>query len=185
MENTTKLCRKCNQQKQLTEFHKCKIHKDGLYNHCKSCKKEYDLLYRQGEKVQKAQKSKEYRNRKREYVKYISTTDPRKILYASAKQRAKKNNLPFNIELSDIIIPEYCPILDIKLERKEYGKGGSFQPNSPSLDKIIPEKGYVKGNIMVISMKANIIKGNATINELLKFSESMINLIKNKGYGSS
>jgi hypothetical protein len=40
--------------------------------------------------------------------------------------------------------------------------------NSPSLDRIIPELGYVKGNIMVISHKANTIKSNANIEELEK-----------------
>lgn len=179
-----KICNKCKLAKEKTEFHKHKRTSDGLYGVCKSCKKEYDLIYRKGDKVQTAQKSKKYRDRKSEYRRYIANTDPRKILLMSAKQRAKNQNLPFDIELNDIIIPKYCPILDIEIKRKESGKGGSFQPNSPSLDKIIPSKGYVKGNIMIISMKANIMKCNATIEEILKFSENMIKLIKEKGYGS-
>lgn len=180
-----KICAKCQIEKQKTDFHKSKITKDRLHCHCKICKKEYDKLYRQGDKVQKAQKSKKYRDRKAEYRRYILNVEPRKMLWIAAKARSKKQNLPFDIELSDIIIPEYCPILDIKIERKEYGKGGSFQPNSPSLDKIIPSLGYVKGNIMVISMKANIMKCNATIEELLKFSQNMIKLIKKEKYGGS
>lgn len=39
-------------------------------------------------------------------------------------------------------------------------------PNSPSLDKIVPELGYVKGNIVVVSLRANQIKSDATIEEL-------------------
>lgn len=179
-----KTCTKCNIDKEFTEFHKCKVNKDGLYNYCKNCKKEYDIEYRKSDKVQNAQKSNTYRDRKREYMKYIAITDPRKMLWTSAKSRAKLNKLDFNITLDDIIIPETCPLLGIKIERKEYGKGGSFQPNSPSLDKIIPSKGYVKGNIMVISMKANVMKCNATIDELLKFSKNMIKLIKKENYGN-
>lgn len=180
-----KICKKCNTEKNESEFHYQNKKNNSLNAYCKICKKEYDDLYRKTDKVQNAQKSKRYRDRKAEYRKYIANTDPRKMIWNAAKSRAKNQNVPFDIELSDIIIPEYCPILDIKIERKEYGKGGSFQPNSPSLDKIIPSKGYIKGNIMIISMKANAMKYNATINELLKFSENMIKLIKEQNYGSS
>ena len=169
-----KICTKCNKEK--TEFHLFKKNKDGLSNMCKDCKKEYDVKYRKSDKVQNAQKSKYYRDRKREYQKYRFNTDLRIQLLQSAKARAKKLNLDFNIDIEDIIIPEYCPILEIKLERKEYGKGLSFQPNSPSLDKIIPELGYIKGNIIVLSMKANVMKNNATKEELKLFSENIMKI---------
>lgn len=58
--------------------------------------------------------------------------------------------------ISDIIIPETCPMLGIKLEFGFDKQGGNF--NSPSLDRIIPELGYTKGNVMVISKRANMIK---------------------------
>jgi len=180
-----KICATCKIEKEITEFHKNCDTKDGYVNKCKTCVQEYDVVYRQSDKVQNYQKSQKYRDRKAEYRKVrFNTTNELQLLIA-AKSRAKKYNLPFNIDLSDIVIPEYCPILEIKIERKEYGKGGSFVPSSPSLDKIIPSKGYVKGNVMVISMKANIMKCNASITEILKFSENMIKLIKEEGYGSS
>jgi uncharacterized protein (DUF433 family) len=81
-----------------------------------------------------------------------------------AKARAKKHGLPFNITEDDIEIPVFCPALGIKLERGEQGKG--HFDNSPSLDKIVPEKGYVKGNVVVVSMLANRLKSNATIEQL-------------------
>ena len=171
-----KICTKCKTQKEESEFHKCSMNKDGLYNNCKSCKKEYDINYRKSDKIQNLQKSDKYRDRKKEYQKFRFNSDPRLQLLISAKFRAKKNNLPFNLELEDIIIPEYCPILEIKLERKEYGKGKSFQPNSPSLDKIDPKLGYIKGNIIVISMKANAMKYNATKEELVNFSKNILKI---------
>lgn len=171
-----KICKKCGLNKDNSEFHKCSRNKDGLFNNCKSCKKEYDSLYRKSDKIQKLYKSKVYRNYKKEYQKFRFKTDPRLQLLISARHRAKKNNLPFNIELEDISIPEYCPILEIKLERKEYGKNGSFQPSSPSLDKIVPELGYVKGNVIVISMKANAMKYNATKEELVNFSKNILKI---------
>lgn len=162
--------------KSLEDYHKDKRTKDNLYKWCKECKKEYDKKYRKTDKVKNLYKSISYRNRKREYKKFRSESDPRLQMFISAKSRAKQNNLAFNIQLEDIIIPEYCPLLDIRLERKPYGQGGSFQANSPSLDKIIPELGYIKNNIMVISMKANAMKYNATIEELKTFSNNILKI---------
>lgn len=93
--------------------------------------------------------------------------NPISFMWSSAKSRAKSGNLPFNIEKSDIKIPEECPILKIKLKRTD----GSASANSPTLDKIIPSLGYIKGNIQVISYMANIMKSNATPEEILNFCE--------------
>src|SRR6266446_762437 len=85
----------------------------------------------------------------------------RELLY-SAKTRAKELGLPFNLCDADVEIPERCPVLDIPLKFNK-GKRG---PDSPSIDRIRPEKGYVRGNVAVISMRANAIKTNATAEEL-------------------
>lgn len=83
-------------------------------------------------------------------------------LWWYAKQRAKKYGIPFTITEQDIVVPERCPVLGLKLEVAV----GQKQPNSPSLDKLIPELGYVPGNVRVISMRANRVKGDASLNEL-------------------
>lgn len=101
-------------------------------------------------------------------VRVKSTPEEKKMLNR-AKTRANKNNIPFSITEKDIVIPEYCPIMGIKLEHHR-GKPGAYK-NSPSLDRIIPEKGYVPGNVRVISQLANQCKGNATIEELIQFSK--------------
>jgi len=88
--------------------------------------------------------------------------NPERSLVNAARQRAKLKWLPFDIEWSDIVIPEECPVLKIPLILNEKVTG----PNSPSLDKINPTLGYVKGNIRVISHRANTIKSNATASEL-------------------
>jgi hypothetical protein len=43
--------------------------------------------------------------------------------------------------------------------------------NSPSLDKIKPEYGYIKGNVCIISNKANTIKNNVNYEELYKVAD--------------
>lgn len=170
-----KTCKKCKINKNISEFHHNKYSKDGHYDHCKSCKGKYDAKYRKSKKVKTYTKSQYYRDRKAEYRK-SRDKDPRIQMLVSAKTRAKQLNLTINITIDDIVIPEICPLLNIPIFRKPYGQRGSFLPNSPSLDKIIPELGYVKGNVQVISMKANAMKYNASIEELKTFAT---NILKN------
>lgn len=85
-------------------------------------------------------------------------------LFNHAQSRAKANKLPFNLEVKDIVIPELCPILGLKLVRGV----GKVIAESPSIDKIDPKLGYVKSNIRVISFRANTLKNNATLDELRK-----------------
>jgi hypothetical protein len=98
----------------------------------------------------------------RDRSKYRSNLE--NTLLKGAKKRANKHGIAFNIELSDIIIPEFCPVLGFKLEVGN----GKANDNSPSLDKIIPEKGYVKGNIRVISLRANKLKNDGSLEEFKK-----------------
>ena len=86
-----------------------------------------------------------------------------------ARARAKKKGLPFNLELTDIVIPKNCPLLDIPLVLDNE----VFADNSPSLDRLIPHLGYVKGNVKVISVRANTIKSNATLDELMLLTERL------------
>lgn len=87
---------------------------------------------------------------------------PIRKLVASAKQRALRKNIEFNISAADLALPEVCPLLGIPLK-----KGiGKISAGSPSIDRIDATKGYIKGNVWVISFKANAIKQNATIQEL-------------------
>lgn len=84
-------------------------------------------------------------------------------LWKYAKKRSIQIGKDFNIHMTDILIPASCPILEIPLVRSTNGKPTN---NSPSLDRIDSSKGYVKGNIRVISMRANRLKQDSTIPEL-------------------
>lgn len=100
----------------------------------------------------------------REKLREIYHAKTQDRLYNSAKRRAKVYGLSFNISKQDVVVPKYCPVLGIPLIV------GTLHSHdfSPSLDRIIPDKGYVKGNIVVVSHKANTIKNNATVDEILK-----------------
>ena len=95
------------------------------------------------------------------------------FMWSSARCRSKSKGLPFDIEISDICIPDICPVLGIPIKRDNI----AVKDDSPSLDRIIPELGYVKGNIQVMSQKANTMKSNATPEELRTFARWVLTTI--------
>ncbi len=95
-------------------------------------------------------------------------------MFFKIRERARKSGLEFNISVDDIVVPTHCPILGIELTHS-LGRG-QLQTNS-SVDRIDPTKGYVKGNIQVISRKANTMKSNATNEELKAFATWVNNTI--------
>ena len=102
-----------------------------------------------------------------EMQKYMELDPRRKMVYA-ARNRACMGGLECTITVDDIVIPETCPVLGIPLFAR-IGAGRSSRDqveNSPSLDRIDNSKGYIPNNIAVISMRANMIKNNATLAEL-------------------
>lgn len=85
-------------------------------------------------------------------------------LCTSAKGRAKKNDVPFSITAADVVVPTHCPVLDTPLVRGTGSRG--VVDTSPTLDRLVPHLGYVPGNVVVISARANRIKNNATAAEV-------------------
>jgi hypothetical protein len=79
-----------------------------------------------------------------------------------AAVRAKHNGLDFNIHPDMFTIPIICPVLGIPITIQH----GRPTDNSPTLDRIDNTKGYVVGNVWIISQRANRIKNDATLTEL-------------------
>jgi len=140
-----KRCCKCKLEKSPESFSKNRSRKDGMAGQCKACERQFNIYKRKTENK----------------------------LLALAKHRAKKKNLEFNLELEDVVIPDYCPVLGIKLQRNRGGKAAN--DNSPSVDRIDNSRGYIKGNIKIISYKANIMKNTSSSKDLKK----MIDYIEN------
>ena len=104
------------------------------------------------------------------------------------ESRAKENGIPYNLDIEYFIdkdtkrdkektgYPDFCPILGIKLDR-ELGAD-----HRPSFDKVIPENGYIKGNVQIISYKANRLKSNMHLSDFKKFVEYIKNntIVDNK-----
>lgn len=114
---------------------------------------------------------------------YYSEEDRIKgYMIRNSKFSAKRRNIEFNIHYSDFSLPEYCPLLNIKLTYGAESSGNHF--SHASLDRIDNTKGYLKDNVWVISRLANAMKNEATLEQLQTFCTNMLNnltSLKNQG----
>lgn len=98
--------------------------------------------------------------------------NPALVLWSKAKQRARLKGLEFSIALTDIHIPERCPVFGTLLTT---GTRANHN-DAPTLDRIDPKKGYTPDNIVVMSWRANKIKSDATADEIAKLAAFLVNL---------
>jgi hypothetical protein len=143
----TKRCSTCREQLPLAMFYKKKGCPGNLSSQCKAC----------------------CDNSRRAYEQRNPVLAQTRCMTSAAKSRAIQKNLDFDIDREHVrsLVVTHCPILGIALEWARWnGSGSCVVPGSPSLDRIDPSRGYVKGNVWIISHKANSIKSNATHEEL-------------------
>jgi hypothetical protein len=166
----TKICSKCKEPKLLKEFGK-KL--DGLTSWCLECTRKHNRQYYKSNKetIRKRQNAAypNHAEKQKAQQKQFLKDNPENGLLKLAKQRCKKSGVLCTITIQDIVIPEFCPILGVKLE---FGDMNS-RDNSPSLDRIKPELGYVPGNVAVISYRANRIKNEGLADEHRRIADWM------------
>jgi hypothetical protein len=95
-------------------------------------------------------------------------------LCAKARLRGRKRGFEATITPPDVTWPSHCPVLGIELDYPKLSgmrKSHAVRPNWPSLDRWDNTKGYVPGNVFVISYRANTLKNSATYNEILKVAK--------------
>jgi len=141
--NRYKICEECNQSLNLNKFsliEKWNPNSDTK-NTCKKC----SIKIRQTEKLNRDWK-----------------VDAARLLYKNIKSRCKRIGKEFSIELEDITIPKKCPVFGFDLKREDR----QTWMCAPSVDRIDNSKGYIKGNVTVVSRRANILKKDATLEEL-------------------
>lgn len=83
------------------------------------------------------------------------------LIFFRKRQNAKRTGWPWTVELKDVEFPTHCPMLGIKLDYS----GKAVKENSPSFDRLNTKKGYVKGNVIICSWRANRIKNDGTAKE--------------------
>jgi len=177
----TKVCKKCTAVKPVSLFSNAKHTKDEKQIYCKDCSRKINKQWKQDnpEKARANSRAQHAKHRGRyiessrqwradnpakvqKFRKDFYAANPERNLVYEAKKRAKKRGTPFSITWKNITIPEFCPVLGIKLERGV----GQLTDASPTLDAIVPALGYTPGNIAVISHRANRIKTDASLVEL-------------------
>ena len=156
-------CIKCRKNKDTSLFTFEKNKKNGLQSWCLDCLKPKSCAYYLANRERLVKQQREYARMHKKEQQERKRNNPNKYLWIVAKSRAKKKDIKFTIKPEDIVIPKLCPVLGIRLRFSSTGKS---RDNSPTVDKFIPNKGYTPDNISVISKKANVIKNNASIEEL-------------------
>jgi hypothetical protein len=153
-------CIRCRERKPSCEYNKDSSRSTGLQYWCRRCQKAH------------------HKKNRIKYANHDKTKhrkDPRHRMLSGARKRAEQKGLDFNITLADICIPTPCPLLHIPIAVGERG----FHAGSPTIDRKDPSKGYVPSNVWVVSWRANLLKNNATVEELetllgsLKFLRKM------------
>lgn len=143
---------------------------------CKACASEFTFHFPTKNKFYCSSECRVLGNRAN-HIKRASTDPVQNWLWA-LPVRAKRKGLEFNLEREDLIVPEVCPVFHIPLKFYK-GTGKTRQPDSPSVDRIDNTKGYVKGNVRIISNRANVLKSNATLEEL----EAIVRYMKQEQIG--
>lgn len=163
--DNTRQCKCCKEWKDLSEFstrvfkNKAKLQVREI---CKNCS-----LKNVGKTTK--YRTSEFRNNHRKGI-------IEKVLLSQAKTRAKSKQLDFDIDVTDLVVPTICPLLKIPII---IGRNKATK-NSPSVDRIDSTKGYVKGNVWIISHRANSIKNDASLEELQLITENLGSCIKRK-----
>jgi hypothetical protein len=154
----------------------CSFPVDVPGHYCKTCRNERNRLkYWQSPEArqQVIERCREYIDKNRQTVyarnrknkEWLRRLRPMYHCFMNARSRAKRNNIPFNVTYEDLLpLPTVCPVLGIKLDYAAV----KANDECPSLDKIIPALGYIKGNVRVISYRANKLKNDANPEELKK-----------------
>jgi hypothetical protein len=108
----------------------------------------------------------------KEWVPMYRNHHPAKRMLWTARRRAKLKGQDFDIGESDILIPEVCPYLKVPMQSSS--RRGDSKRFVMSLDRVDTSKGYIKGNVEVISWMANTMKSDASKEELLSFAYEII-----------
>lgn len=138
------------------------------YGYCRQCGKETIPTIR----LQGGGKARIYCSDECKYKYNNLNRNPYKAIWNNASARAKREGKEWSIEFDTFEFPSHCPILGLELDYS-IGKG-RIQDNSPSFDRLDPDKDYIKGNVRLVSNKANTMKSNASADELVTFAKNIL-----------
>ena len=155
-----KICTRCKEWKHFYMFGTRIASIDNHKSWCKECDAVVSAVYRASP-----------RGKETMFLYYTKNWERRRV--NEAKKRARYLKVPFNLTedyIKSIAPPDMiCPALGIQMKVGEKEK--IARVISPSLDRLIPKLGYIKGNIVIVSTRANSLKRDATPEELMKIAK--------------
>jgi hypothetical protein len=165
----TKICAKEGIERPIEEFGRDVHQADGYCSSCKECRKvplEGRQQYYSSHKPKILEYNRQWRLRQQQRDMRLFKL---KDMIRSAKNRAKQEGVPCDIETDDFVETIYtldtCPVFPWII--LAWGNIGRQKRESPTLDRIVPALGYVKGNVRIISWRANSAKRNWTIRQFI------------------
>ena len=96
--------------------------------------------------------------------------NPSKYMMSHIRNSARKRNLDFNLTIEDFYIPDVCPVLGVPFDYDVVNL-------CPSVDRLDNNKGYIKGNVCIMSTLANRMKFQADFSLWRKFAEGSIKFL--------
>lgn len=109
--------------------------------------------------------------------KYSILRTPEGRLWASSKSNARAKGIKHTIGIQHIrdLLPETCPYLGIVIDYRRASERGTLRAHdAPSIDRINSLRGYVPGNVQIISDLANRMKSDATVEQLVAFAHGVL-----------
>ena len=151
-----KVCNKCKEHKPLSEFYKTNARKDGFEYQCKSCKKKYN--------DNECPFKKWFRNKKchSKFAGKEFTIKPTDIPGVNIRETITETRGRKYTSWEAIEYPKVCSKWGIELN---WGMNGVLEYKSPSLDRIDSTKGYIPGNVIIVSHSYNGAKSSCPPDE--------------------
>ena len=159
-------CPECGKKKSSKRFYKSASTRDGASSYCKVCTRLRTGYYRKKNPIRNARYEHAWRKK-----------NPLKYMLSQTRRSARKRGWKFNIDLAHLqtVFVKNCPILGVRLNYG--GTGRHAKPNSASIDRINSKRGYVLGNVAIISYRANLIKNDGTADEHRKIARYMASFL--------
>lgn len=101
--------------------------------------------------------------------------------FYAARNRAKKRGLDFNLILADLGTSTYCAVTGVEFDMtRSFRQGNIFVP---SLDRVDPSLGYVRGNVRMVCHGYNLAKHTGTDADVLKLARALVKMFPEENNG--
>ena len=163
-----KFCNKCRTLKPQSEFYPSNGGRFGVGNLCKECDNKKSKKWREANPEKIREHNRKYREANpekiKEYNRKYREANQFKIAIRLVKMRSNKKKIPFDLDIEHLEqLWEKCEgicsmtgVPMLKMSEEGHGK----DPFVVSVDRIVPEKGYVKGNVRLVSFWYNATRSN-------------------------